>query len=84
MTQNAPHQPSRSERLRPAELVGFSGVLALVVGLVVLMSTRDIALSMISLGITFIVVLIAVAMFTLNMKPNDAEKTDLDEQNHGT
>lgn len=84
MTQNAPHQPSRSERLRPAELVGFSGVLALVVGLVVLMSTRDIALSVISLGITFIVVLIAVAMFTLNMKPNDAEKTDLDEQNHGT
>ena len=83
MTQNTPHQPSRSERLRPAELVGFSGVLALVVGLVVLMSTRDIALSVISLGVTFIVVLIFVAMFTLNMKPNDAEKTDLDEQDHG-
>lgn len=83
MTQNTPHQPSRSERLKPAELVGFSGVLALVVGLVVLMSTRDIGLSVIALGLTFIVVLIAVAMFTLNMKPNDAEKTDLDEQNHG-
>lgn len=84
MTQNTPHQPSRSERLKPAELVGFSGVLALIVGLVVLMSTRDIGLSVIALGLTFIVVLIAVAMFTLNMKPNDAEKTDLDEQNHGT
>ncbi|TFB49824.1 hypothetical protein [Cryobacterium tagatosivorans] len=83
MTQNTPHQPSRSERLRPAELVGFSGVLALVVGLVVLMATRQVVLSVISLGITFIVVLIAVAMFTLNMKPNDAEKSDLDEQNHG-
>jgi len=84
VTQNTPHQPSRSERLRPAELVGFSGVLAVVVGLVVLMSTRDIMLTVISLGITFIVVLIAVAMFTLNMKPNAAEKTDLDEQNHGS
>lgn len=84
MTQNTPHQPSRSERLRPAELVGFSGVLAAVVGLVVLMSTRDIMLTVISLGITFIVVLIAVAMFALNLKPNAAEKTDLDEQNHGS
>lgn len=84
MTQNTPHQPSRSERLRPAELVGFSGVLAAVVGLVVLMSTRDIMLTVISLGITFIVVLIAVAMFALNIKPNAAEKTDLDEQNHGS
>ena len=81
MTQNPPHQPSRSERLRPAEFIGFSGVLALVVGLVVLMSTRQIALSAIALGITFIVVLLVVAMFTLNMKPNEAEKTDLDEQN---
>lgn len=83
MTQNLPHQPSRSERLRPAEYIGFSGVLALVVGLVVLMSTREVALSAIALGITFIVVLLVVAMFTLNMKPNEAEKTDLDEQNHG-
>ncbi|SDK38749.1 hypothetical protein SAMN05216282_105181 [Cryobacterium psychrotolerans] len=83
MTQNTPHQPSRSDRMKPAELIGFSGVLALVVGLVVLMSTRQVVLSVISLGVTFIVVLISVAMFTLNMKPNDAEKTDLDEQNHG-
>ena len=83
MTQNTPHQPSRSERLRPAELLGFSGVLALVVGLVVLMSTRQVLLSVVSLGITFIVVLVAVAMFTLNTKPNDAEQSDLDEQDHG-
>ncbi|WP_241977226.1 hypothetical protein [Cryobacterium sp. Sr8] len=83
MTQNTPHQPSRSDKMKPAELIGFSGVLALVVGLVVLMSTRQVVLSVISLGVTFIVVLISVAMFTLNMKPNDAEKTDLDEQNHG-
>lgn len=83
MTQDNPHQPSRSDRLKPIELVGLSGGMALFVGLVILLTTREIMLSVIALGITFIVVLITIAMFTLNMKPDAAEKTDLDEQNHG-
>lgn len=83
MTQNTPHQPSRSDRLKPIELVGLSGGMALFVGLVILLTTREIMLSVIALGITFIVVLITIAMFALNMKPDAAEKIDLDEQNHG-
>lgn len=83
MTNNAPHQPSRSDRLRPAELVGLSGGMALFVGLVILLSTREFTLSIIALGVTFIIVLVAIAMFALGMKPNAAEETDLDEQNHG-
>jgi len=83
VTQSTPHQPSRSDRLKPIELVGLSGGMALFVGLVILLTTREIMLSVIALGITFIVVLITIAMFTLNTKPDAAEKTDLDEQNHG-
>lgn len=83
MTQSTPRQPSRSDRLRPAELVGLSGAMALFVGIVVLMTTREVVLSLIAFGITFIVALVAIAMFALNMKPNPAEESDLDEQNHG-
>lgn len=81
MTQNTPHKPTRSEILKPAELVGISGVMALFVGLTILLTTRDWLLSLIALGITFIVALVVIAMFALSMKPTAAEKTDLDEQN---
>ena len=69
--------------MKPIELVGLSGAMALFVGLTILLTTREILLSVIALGVTFIVVLVVIAMFALNMKPNAAEKTDLDEQNHG-
>ena len=83
MTQNAPHQPNRADRLRPAELVGLSGAMALFVGVVILLTTREIVLSAIAFGITFIIALVSIAMFALGMKPNAAEELDLDEQNHG-
>lgn len=81
MTQNPPHEPSRSDRLKPAEFVGISGVMALFVGLTILLTTREIMLSVIALGVTFIVALVVIAMLALGMKPNAAEKNDLDEQN---
>ncbi|MEA9999080.1 hypothetical protein KIV56_11275 [Cryobacterium breve] len=83
MTQNTPRKPSRSEVLKPLELVGLAGVMAVFLGLVVLMSTREPLLALIGFGITFIVVLVVIAMLVLNMKPNDAEKTDIDEQDKG-
>ncbi|KFF60156.1 hypothetical protein JF66_06375 [Cryobacterium sp. MLB-32] len=81
MTQNTPHQPSRSDRLKPAELLGISGVMALFVGLTILLTTREVVLSLIALGITFIIALIVIAMLVLGMKPNAAEETDIEEQN---
>ena len=83
MTQNTPRKPSRSEVLKPLELVGLAGVMALFLGLVVLMSTREPLLALVGFGITFIVVLVVIAMLVLNIKPNDAEKTDIDEQDKG-
>ena len=83
MTQNTPRKPSRSEKLKPVELVGFSAVMAVFLGLVVLMSTRDVVLSLIGFGGTFILVLVVIAMLVLGMKPNPSERSDLDEQDRG-
>lgn len=81
MTTPPRHTPSRSDRLRPAEFLGLSGAMALFVGFAVLLTTRQLPLAVISLGITFIVVLVVIALFALGSKPDEAEKSDLDEQN---
>ncbi|MWV47724.1 hypothetical protein GRS96_00365 [Rathayibacter sp. VKM Ac-2803] len=67
--------------MRPLELIGFSAVMAAFVGVVVLLSTREPVVALISFGVAFIVVLVAIAMFSLTFKPDDAEIADLDEQN---
>jgi amino acid permease len=72
--------PSRRERTRPLELLGLSAVLAVFVGLVVLMSTRDLVLALIFLGIAFIVALVVLAMLALAVAPSGEERIDLLEQ----
>ncbi len=73
-------KPTRRERLRPLELLGIAGVLALFTGLVVLMATREPVLALVFLGIAFIVALVVLAMLALAVTPSDAEQADLDEQ----
>ncbi|WP_104089999.1 MULTISPECIES: hypothetical protein [unclassified Cryobacterium] len=80
-TPNSAHQPSRSDRLKPVELLAISAGMALFVGLTILGTTREVMLSVIGLGVTFIVALVVIAMLVLGMKPNASEQTDLDEQN---
>ena len=72
--------PTIRERFRPLELLVFSGIVAVFVGLVVLMSTRDLTLALIFLGIAFIASLVTLAMLALSSKPDGAERSDLDEQ----
>ena len=74
--------PSRKDRLRPLELLVLSGIVAVFVGVVVAASTRDIGLGTIFLGVAFILTLMTLAMLALSSKPDDAERTDLDEQDH--
>jgi hypothetical protein len=74
--------PSRKDRTRPVELLVLSAVMAVFTGLIVLMSTRDIILSVIFFGIAFIVVLVVLAMLVLAVRPDGDELSDLDEQNH--
>jgi uncharacterized membrane protein HdeD (DUF308 family) len=73
--------PNWRDRLRPAELLVLAGIIALFVGLVVFVSTRELLLGLVFLGIGFIVSLIMLAMLALSVKPGADEKTDLDKQN---
>jgi predicted lysophospholipase L1 biosynthesis ABC-type transport system permease subunit len=75
-------KPSRKDRTRPAELLILSAVMAIFTGLIVLMSTRDIVLSLIFVGIVFILVLVVLAMLVLAVRPDGDELHDLDEQDH--
>jgi len=56
--------------------------MAVFTGLITLMSTREIILSLIFTGIAFVVVLVVLAMLVLAVRPDGEELTDLDEQNH--
>ena len=74
-------KPSRKDRTKPAEILVLSGVMAVFAGLIVLMSTRDIILSLIFTGLAFIVALVIMAMLVLAVRPDGEEQIDLDEQN---
>ncbi len=68
-----PVTPSRRDRLKPLELIGFSVVLGLFAGLVVLMATRDLILAAVFLGIGFIVSIMMVALVGLGGKPSQED-----------
>jgi uncharacterized membrane protein HdeD (DUF308 family) len=73
-------KPSWRERLKPVELLLISVVLGIFAGLVVLMSTRDVMLTLIFFGLAFIVSLVVLAMLALSVEPNLEEQLDLREQ----
>ncbi|MCU1584156.1 MAG: hypothetical protein JWM49_712 [Microbacteriaceae bacterium] len=60
----------------------MSAIVAVFVGLVVLMSTREPILATVFFGVAFIVSIVVIAMLALAVKPNASEKTDIDEQNN--
>lgn len=80
-SQHAPEpvNPTRRDRLRPLELVGFAGVLAVFAGLVVMLVLRtpegvvDFAFAAIVVGIVFIISLVALALLGLGGKPSDED-----------
>jgi membrane protein implicated in regulation of membrane protease activity len=76
----AVRKPTTQEILKPVELLGIAFVLALFVGLIALIATRQPVLAAIGFGVAFIVSLVVLAMFTLSFRQGDDEKRDLDEQ----
>ena len=72
--------PSKRDRTRPAELLGLSGVIAVFVAGVVLLSSRDLLLGVIGLGATFILSLVILATLALTVNASPEERIDLDEQ----
>ena len=73
-------EPSRKDRTRPAELLIISGGIAVFVGLIVLMSTRQWILALIFTGVGFILALVVLAMLALAVRPDGEEQLDLDDQ----
>lgn len=73
-------EPSRRDRTRPVELLALAGGFGLFTGLVVLLSTRDVVLSLIFAGVAFIVGLVVLAMLALATRPTGDEQLDIDEQ----
>ena len=77
--------PSRRDRFKPLELIGLAGALAVVAALVVLMVSRDIQFTLITLGVVFVICIVFMATFVLLAKPNKAELADierLDAEDH--
>lgn len=60
----------------------MAAIVALFIGFVVVLSTREVILALVFAGVAFIVSLITLAMLTLAMKPDDSEKVDLTDQDH--
>ncbi|WP_125100423.1 ABC transporter ATP-binding protein [Leucobacter chromiireducens] len=82
-----PVTPSRRDRLRPLELLGFATVLGVFAGLIVLLATRDIVLSLVFLGVGFIVSVMMVALIGLGGKPSEEDleaRKDLQKPDNGT
>ena len=77
------NQPSRRDRLRPAEYVMLSGVMALFGGLIVLMVTRDPLVAIVLAGLVFVVVIIGIAMLVLAVSPNATPEGQLDSPGTG-
>lgn len=75
-----PVPPSRRDRFRPVELLVLSAIVAVFVGLVVAASTRNIGLGGIFAAVAFIVALVVLATLAIMGRPDDAEISDLDDQ----
>ncbi|MBC9943500.1 ABC transporter ATP-binding protein [Leucobacter sp. cx-328] len=72
--QSQSHEPLRKDRMRPVELLVFSGVLAIFAGLVVVFTTRDIRLALIFMLVAFIVSVMGVALLGLGGKRSQEDE----------
>lgn len=70
---------SRRDRMRPFELIGVALIVGIFIGLVVLMSTRDLTVSAVWLGVGFIAMLVISATVVLMIKPRKDELADIEE-----
>ena len=69
-------EPSRRDRTRPAELLGLSGVLAVLTGIIFFFGTRDFVLALEVAGGAFIVALVVFAMLLLAITPRRKDDGD--------
>ena len=75
-------EPTRRERTRPVELLGLSGVIAVVIGVIAYFSTKDLTLAGIFAGVAFIVTLVVFAMLLLAISPRGGDDDESPPAGH--
>jgi hypothetical protein len=65
--------------MRPFELIGIAVIVGIFTGIIVLMSTRNLTLSAIWLGVAFIAMLVISATVILMIRPRKDELADIEE-----
>ncbi len=60
---------SKRDKTRPAELLGLAAAIAGFIGLITLMTTRDIVFAAIFAGLFFVATLVVLAMIVLTLSP---------------
>jgi energy-converting hydrogenase Eha subunit C len=68
--------PTRRQRLRPIELVVMAALVGGFVGVVVLVTTRDVSLASIFAGVAFIAALLLLAMLALIETSDPTDPSD--------
>lgn len=63
-------EPSARISLRPSELVALAALVAVFIGLITLMVTRDLLIALIAFGGAFVLDLVVLAMLMLAITPN--------------
>lgn len=78
--QNPSGEPTRRQKLKPFEYLLFSGGVGIFIGLIVLMTMREVVLALIFGGVGFIAALLLVATLMLTVKPKGRSSADLDKR----
>lgn len=68
------HKPALRDVMKPAEFIGLSVAMGLFAGLTVLLSTRQVILSLIFFGVAFIAALVVLALFALEFNPEKDQR----------
>lgn len=71
--EQVPVKPTRGDKLRPAELLVFAGILAVFAGAVIAVTTRQWMTAVVGLVIVFIVVTLVLALLGLGGKPSEED-----------
>jgi len=70
---------SRRYRMRPFEVIGLAVIVGAFTGVIVLVSTRNLTLAAIWLGVAFIAMLVLSATIVLMIQPRKEELADIEE-----
>jgi len=70
---------SRRDRMRPFEVIGLAVIVGAFTGIITLVSTRNLTLAAIWLGVAFIAMLVLSATILLMIQPRKRELADIEE-----